>query len=214
MGIKKWLSSLKSRLGLGKKSKDTGSAAKTDGLLSPGGMSVFVSVGGSESERPDFFNNNTVEFEELPGRMVLFKKCGHDSSPKLRLNIWGNASEAELEDKFITKEGGRAVAENDVCPKCFFEEVKKSAIRCCLCGYAILPGDGVALYRKDSEGVHKDIATFVGDSAIGCLLWDCCPSGGFFAGHWTSDGFKSLFPDNRTAVEEAFCSKKIVKGDI
>jgi len=32
---------------------------------------------------------------------------------------------------------------------------------------------------------------------------DCCPSGGFFAGHWTGQGFKPAFGDGATAVEQA-----------
>ncbi len=85
----------------------------------------------------------------------------------------------------------------------FLEEMKQSAIRCCLCGYGILPGDEVALYHKKSKGIKKDIATFIEDGAVGCLLWDCCLSGAFFAGHWTSQGFRPAFSEGRTAGEEA-----------
>jgi hypothetical protein len=54
-----------------------------------------------------------------------------------------------------------------------------------------MPGDGVALYGKGSTGIHES-ATILDDgvSAVGCLRWDCCPSGGFFAGSWTEEGFK------------------------
>jgi hypothetical protein len=91
--------------------------------------------------------------------------------------------------------------------------MKKSAIRCCLCGYGIVEGDGVALYHKNSSGINKEVATFVGDSVVGCLLWDCCPSGGFYAGNWTLDGFKPRF-GGRTAAEESFHSGQVTSGRV
>ena len=77
-------------------------------------------------------------------------------------------------------------AAGSVCPNCAIEK----AISCCFCGKQIYPGSPVALYGKDSGGINWEKATKVGDNAIGCLNMDCCPSGGFFAGYWTTEGFR------------------------
>jgi hypothetical protein len=170
---------------------------------------IVVASQGTTAEEPNFFNNETVNLEEISRPTLMFERCGHYGSKKFRFNIWGNSRIAELKNKFVTKKNGKRVADG-LCPKCFFEKMKESAIRCCLCGYGILPYDEVALYHKKSVGIKKGVATFIGNRAVGCLLYDCCLSGAFFAGHWSFEGFKPTFSDGRTALEEAVSSKSIV----
>lgn len=101
--------------------------------------------------------------------------CGHISVKKFMVRIWG-ATVSPVTDTF--------------CADCALSEIQKVAIRCCLCGLPILPTDGVALYDRESV-VGKDYEfVTIDESAIGCMRWDCCPSGGFCAGYWTSEGFK------------------------
>ena len=183
-------------------SESVDTTAQAEGLVSSEGLGVSVSVGGRKSERPNFFDNETLSFEEVPEHSLMFKECGHEGAQEFKFNIWGNARGKKLKDKCIKQENGVATTDG-ICPKCYFEKIKKATIRCCLCGNAILPGDGIALYHKSSENIRADTATFVGDSAVGCLLWDCCPSGGFFAGHWTFEGFESAF-DVQSAAGKAF----------
>lgn len=187
--------------------------AEVSGIISPGGLGIMASVGNHKSEKLDFFGDETVTFTEIPGQTLMFKECGHQGARAFKFNIWGSINGFELNGEQIKREKGVDTSET-LCPKCYFEKIKSATIRCCLCGSAILPGQGVALYHKNSRGINKKVATFVNDNAVGCLLWDCCPSGGFFAGHWTFDGFKSAFNDGQTAVEKAFATGKAVVVNI
>lgn len=186
--------------------------AHAGGLVSPEGLRVAASVGGEKSERPNFFDNETIEFKEVSEFVLTFNECGHRGPREFKFDIWGNTHTYTLKPELIKQVDG-AEATNGYCPRCFFEEMKKAAIRCCLCGHAILPGEGVALYHKNSKGVNKNVATYVGDSAIGCLLWNCCPSGGFFAGYWTFDGFKPVF-GGETASGRALSSGEMIISDV
>lgn len=209
MGLKSWLSSI----GKGMVSDEVvDTTAKAKGIISPEGMGVEVSVGGSKSKRPNFFKDETITFKETSDTVAIFNECGHKCSIGFEFNIWGNVNGLKLKSERVKKVNGIETAEG-LCPKCYFEKLKQTAIRCCLCGYAILPSDGIALYHKNSNGINKKVATFIGDSAVGCLLWDCCPSGGFFAGHWSFEGFKSAF-DGQTGAEKAFSTGKVVIGNI
>ncbi|PJE51318.1 MAG: hypothetical protein COV29_01015 [Candidatus Yanofskybacteria bacterium CG10_big_fil_rev_8_21_14_0_10_36_16] len=210
MGFISWLKNV-SRGRVSNEISDT--TTKAEGIVSPEGMGVLASVGGNKLERPNFFKNNTVTFKETSNKSVTFSECGHQCSLGFEVSIWGNIHGFKFKDERIKKMNGIETAES-ICPKCYFEKLKQAAIRCCLCGYGILPGDGVALYHKSSKGVNKGVSTFVDDSAVGCLLWDCCPSGGFYAGYWTFEGFKSAFGDNSTGAEKAFTTGQIVSGNI
>ncbi len=101
--------------------------------------------------------------------------CGHRDSRAFRLNIFG-------------METG-TIRQKDLCPNCQIEDGKKKIIFCALCGLPIIPGNGVAIYDDDNEGIRPD-ATHIGKSVLGYLRWECCPGGLLFAGHWTTEGFK------------------------
>ncbi|OHA70307.1 MAG: hypothetical protein A3D64_00405 [Candidatus Wildermuthbacteria bacterium RIFCSPHIGHO2_02_FULL_49_9] len=189
--------------------KSVSTSAKAEGLSSPEDLGVLVSAGESKPKRPNFFDDETIEFKETVGLTLLFRECGHHGPEGFMFNIWGNSKSLKTAPTRITRENGQAHAEG-VCPKCYFEQLKQAAIRCCLCGYAILPGDGVALYHKNSKGINKAVITLVDDNAIGCLLWDCCPSGGFYGGHWTAEGFQPGFAGGTMAAEALRSGEPVV----
>ena len=105
--------------------------------------------------------------------------CGHRGPLQFQVNIF------ERESQWIKQ--------RELCPECFLVEEQKRFIRCCLCGEGIAPGEPVALYCADSLELQHEHATLVGSSAVGCLGWDCCPSGAFFAGHWDGTGVRYAF---------------------
>lgn len=167
-------------------------------LYTPEGLHVVASVSTAEKGVPkkEVKEDRTVtKLVNLTDKKVKFK-CGHFGAPKAKMILWGEEYVTDIEKKEQDPSKIR-------CPECEFEWFKKHSIQCCLCGRPIIPGDGVALYHKDSKGIKKEWATYVGDSAIGCLRRNCCPSGGFFAGHWTEKGFKSAF-EGRTVAEKAW----------
>ncbi len=126
--------------------------------------------------------------------------CGHEGPASFQLSLYGELWKEMHEEK--------------ECPTCWIQRIKKHVIRCALCGLPIFPGEGVAVYHKSSEGLRLKIATYVGkETVLGCMRWDCCPSGGFFGGRWTEQGFKSLF-EGRTAAEQAYVKDTMVIGDV
>lgn len=112
--------------------------------------------------------------------------CGHDGPSQYSLNVYGDGA-------MISGE------KTPLCPECIIADVKKMVIRCCSCGLPIFPGNTVALYSFHRSFKHRKIAKTIDGALIGCMRWDCCPSGGFMAGHWTKDGYKSLFNEDGTS---------------
>lgn len=112
--------------------------------------------------------------------------CGHRGPKMFKLDVYGSHT--------------KPFEQKDECPDCVLARYRKHVIKCALCGLHIVPGEGVALYSPGPD-MHQEYATRVGDSVIGCLRWDCCPSAGFFAGNWSEVGFKSRFGGEVTAAE-------------
>lgn len=171
------------------------STAFSEGIVTPDGMGVLVSVGGEKQVRGNWFDCEPVlRYEPLESELLFYPKCSHVGPRKFKIHGWSEAFGREVPDKYIGPKGkeGKRIVTNIECPACYAEIVKKSTIRCCFCGGEIMPDDGVALYGKGSTGIHES-ATILedGESVIGCLRWDCCPSGGFFGGYWTEKGFKA-----------------------
>ena len=188
------------------RSESVRTSVRTDGLATPGGMSILASSSSEEEprERLNFFQDTTIECKDASKPSITFTECGHTGAESVEVNLWGRVEALSVRDEHIKDQGGIKTIEGE-CLQCSFEKAKNSAIRCCLCGYAIIPGDAVAAYRKSSPAINQEVATFVGDNALGCLLWDCCPTGGFFAGHWTAEGFRPAF-DEGTAADSTFSS--------
>jgi hypothetical protein len=122
-------------------------------------------------------------------------KCGHRGPVWFALNTYGAES--------------KKIGSSKTCPDCTIGILRQMVIRCALCGLPIFPGEGVALYSRASSQ-YKSIATKVGKNFIGCLRWECCPSGGFYAGHWTGEnGFRPAYGGD-TAVGHAYATGKPV----
>ncbi len=150
-------------------------------------------------------HNGPCEIRPI-GSKTAHYACGHDG-PRQAVGIfWG--------EERVLKED-RDPAKNN-CPECLLREVLRISIRCCLCGGIIMPGEGVALYDKKCNPKlgHPAWATATPDTQlIGCLSTDCCPSGGFFAGHWTTKGFRPAFGGLCIAAEAMRTGKPIIVTD-
>lgn len=95
--------------------------------------------------------------------------CGHPSAEEIRMHVYG----ADLVVSGIEK-----------CPSCLQHEARQTIIRCVCCGLPIIPGEAVALYRDNGKFRFFRQGTKVEDAFVGCLRFECCPSGAYFAGHW------------------------------
>lgn len=114
--------------------------------------------------------------------------CGHSGPEEIEVVLYG-----EVVCKGKTSEITRDAS---LCPNCILDSLKEDSIQCCLCGGAVLPGEGVSLCRV--ENLKKGWATYVGDRVIGCLA--CCTGGGFM-GHWTEEGFKPAYKNGYSLVD-------------
>ena len=159
----------------------------------------FSVVASSYEQKPMPKPTDVCVVENKTGPEVEYL-CGHRHAERFTLNMFG--------ETFMPK--STTVAKRKLCSECQLERLKKVIIRCAACGFVIWPGEGVAVYA-DSRKFNKDWKTTIGDGkkkgVIGCLRWDCCPSGGFFAGHWMGDHFESAF-EGGTAVAEVFRTGK------
>lgn len=145
-----------------------------------------IQVISSSSDRPRRIekliesSNNDINIKSyLRGFRKKFK-CGHRSKKAL-LDVYG--VEVRTDKAY--------------CPDCLIEYLKKEVIRCCSCRLPIFPDGPVALYS--SGPIFKDIGTRISEDGpyMGCLRWDCCPSGGFFSGHWNGKEFVPMDWENR-----------------
>lgn len=160
-------------------------------IFTPKGLRPLLSIN-NVSEKVEKYDRSLTFVEALSDEMLKFQ-CDHLGAKKIEIILYGESIfRGETKD-----------ARPQLCPNCILEEIKQFSIRCAFCGGAILPGEGVALYNKESEGINKKWGTYVGENIIGCLAMDCCPSGGFFAGHWTMQGFKPAFKNGLSLAEEA-----------
>lgn len=101
------------------------------------------------------------------------------------------------------------------CSTCKFGDGLKAAILCAYCDEVIFPGDPVSTYFPGGS-LHEGFearATRTRSGFVGCMRMDCCPSGGFFAGHWDLDRIVSPFSTG-SAASEAFASGQTVYARI
>lgn len=169
-------------------------------LMTPKGMGVVATTAEPEA-MPESTDRIAVEKEE--GEPVLHK-CGHTAPMAVEIHCYGL-------QVTLTEEAAKA---REKCGTCCVKDMKKYVIRCGLCGLPIMPGDGVALY-SDNRKTFKDRTrvTLSGGSVVGCLAMNCCPSGGFYAGHWTGTKVKSAFEGGLSAAELAMKTGKTVIVD-
>lgn len=146
-------------------------------------------------------SNSTIRIVEMASEQRTFE-CGHSGPQWFVVDAYGTVS---------TK-----IHPTHRCPDCYIEDLRKCAVRCALCGHAILPGDGVALYHAGLNKLpYVEKANLIDDhTALGCIRWDCCPSAGFFGGNWSEKGFIPRFGGN-TAISHCFISgKPVIVDDI
>lgn len=131
--------------------------------------------------------------------------CGHEGAVKFHYVIFGERIEADEK---------RMRELHDRCPDCIVDEMRQDIIRCARCGHFILPGQDVAVYFS-GRGLKKKWSTRTPDGGyIGCMRWECCPTGGLFAGRWLGrEGFKPAF-EHGSAMMQAFKTGKPVFGNI
>jgi len=144
-------------------------------LVSPHGMELLCSAGGPAQKISIATDTFAVVEKSGPDRAYT---CGHRASGVYVIDTYGRRT--------------NPIEGHESCPECLLAELKRLSCRCGLCGHIILPGDGVALYDRD-PGMRLEIATLVDDAVVGCVRMNCCPSGGFLAGHWSNTGFKPMF---------------------
>lgn len=164
-------------------------------LKTPQGLCVVASAGKPQEEMP----KPTNEFEICEtGYFTRKYGCGHRGSRWFILSTYGTKT--------------KKIRKKKLCPSCFLAGAKQHIIRCALCGFHIAPGDGVALYaglhesKLEESGIRSD-ATWIGRDVVGCMRWLCCPSGGFYAGYWTNEGFRSVFDGGQTIAESAMANR-------
>ncbi len=131
--------------------------------------------------------------------------CGHDGPADYIGVFFGQEMRPSAE----------ALKSRKKCPACVIEPLREATIHCALCGLAILPGEPVALYAGPKSAFRKEPGWVVkhDGQAIGCLRWDCCPSGGFFAGHWDGRQVIPAFPDGGCAAAECLRTGKVVVSE-
>jgi hypothetical protein len=133
--------------------------------------------------------------------------CGHDGPAEFSVSFWGERKSPRPE----------ILARREECGECMIAGFRPDLIRCALCGFAIGPGDGVALYTDDGhfrEGWKTVVEERGHKSVIGCMRWDCCPSGAFFVGNWDGGKIVYRFPDGVSAAGQALRIRKPVVTDV
>lgn len=171
---------------------------EAEGLISPEGMRVVASVRSAPGELSE--SDDRLEIVERSESEADYP-CGHRGSESYRVHVYGLLS--------------RDFKGSERCPDCRLAEAKEFIIRCALCGLPIVPGDSVAMYYKTSGGLKIEIGHKIDDSYVGCLRWDCCPSGGLFVGHWTGKDIKPYFSSGlSTAAQVMSTGRAVVVNDM
>lgn len=109
--------------------------------------------------------------------------CGHRGPRAFKVNVFGAVS--------------RRIRQRARCPDCFLEHEAKRTAKCACCGLPIMHGDPVALYVPVPAMKYLAGASQVDGAVVGCLRWDCAPTGGFFAGHWIDGKVRSALENSK-----------------
>ncbi|MBI4435735.1 hypothetical protein HY630_03620 [Candidatus Uhrbacteria bacterium] len=102
------------------------------------------------------------------------------------------------------------------CTACRFVAEFQGAIECAYCHEVIFPGDPVSTYSPMADELPEGFearATRTCNGFVGCMGWECCPTGGFFSGEWTAEGIRTGFATG-TAAGDAFKGGGIVSATI
>lgn len=167
--------------------------------LQAGGLSVAASTQEPPSAPPQVSDECTVVPKSKD--KVAFA-CGHEDFSVFAHNFFG--AEFPVNAAFLRS--------RVKCGACMLAEVRPLLIHCAVCGRVIFPGDAVAVYDNDAS-FNKAWVTAADEKAtgvIGCLRMDCCPSGGFFAGHWNGRSFEPAFVHGNAALEAFFTGQVVI----
>lgn len=123
----------------------------------------------------------TCLVEPAGNEMIAAFKCGHSGPKEFIHDLWGEKYQIKAE----------IVATLEKCGQCLLDEALKSSIRCCKCGFAILPGSWVVRYA-DIFLFKKEWTTDQG-GAIACMRTNCCQNPFAVSGNWDGERFKSVF---------------------
>lgn len=154
-------------------------------IVSADGFRVVASAGPPRQPLPPYTHR-----VEISSRSRWFPRrydCGHRGARRFSLHVFG--------------ENVDPLRQKELCPECFVAWVKQYTIHCALCGLPIYPGAPVALYN-DSQKMLSCATEHSEGVVVGCLRFDCCPSAGFFAGHWSEEGFVSTFGSSEALVTD------------
>jgi|GEM_PF-1661409 len=168
-------------------------SARTDEISAAGGKN-------RPSGRPSIPESSAKCYiAETTGPEIRYD-CGHIAPAECRIFIYGETYSA-LNNK-------------NHCPECRIRRIRQQVVRCSSCGRPIMPSSQVALYAGSSPGLKfRNVGIKHRGQYIGCMRADCCPSGGFFAGHWSEDGFVSAFEEGATLAEEMMCTGRMITPD-
>ncbi len=125
-------------------------------------------------------------------------KCGHSGWSAFKVLLYGE-TEIAPHDKLLSK--------RLKCPHCMLHELLLRTIRCARCGFVIMPGEGVARYAATDH--EPEYAKAIEGGVVGCLRFDCCPSGGFIVGHWDGEKVVSAF-GGKTAADQVLATGETV----
>ena len=132
---------------------------------------------------------------------VLEYGCGHQGIGLFKVNLYGGDEIAPNEN---------VLCKRLKCPNCMVIELLAKTIRCARCGLAIMPGEGVAKYSRAKY--DPEYATVDGDCVIGCLRWECCPSGGYIVGNWNGEKIVPLY-GGKTVTAHVLSRGRIIYVD-
>ncbi len=148
-------------------------------LVSGSGMLALASVSHPSASKS---NVGELKIVSLGDKKDKFE-CGHEGWIHFAVDLYGEM-QIKPHDAFISS--------RKKCCECMLAELAKNTIRCARCGLIIMPGDGVALYKR--TGNEPAYAMFAEDGqAIGCMRWKCCPSGGLMVGNWDGEKIAASF---------------------
>ena len=153
------------------------------------------------SEETPVRSDLTGKLRVIPkGKECVLYQCGHEGPRDYEIQIFDSILEPQKS----------LLNERLLCPNCVMTAAQEEIILCALCGRPIFPGDPVAIYVDDA-GFRDEWKTKISSTeVVGCLATDCCPSGGFFAGHWNGDDIVTPFKEGNTAAAEAFATGDVI----
>jgi|SRR5688572_14390254 len=134
----------------------------------------------------------TCEIFDKAGTPVRYE-CGHDDAPAFRIALWGEPS--------LRK---RPEQPPKICSECLLKKVLEDSIRCADCGFAILPGEPVAVRSPERRGGMASYPMNPEGGVIVCV--SRCDHAPGFCGHWMGKGIRPAFPDGGNVMAQAFNS--------